>query len=202
VTCRANGEGTVTKRADGRWMARLSYLDPITGQRQRATFYAKTAKDVRAKLKDALDRPDAATPPKDATPTVADWLKHWRATVLAASGRKQLTRELYATLCRVHLEPEPFGAITLDRLRPSDITALILALRAKTKPGPRTDDDTARLDVHHPPRLHRASQRARRGRDRRAAGPQSGGCGEASRHRTARGGTSGPRASFGAASGR
>jgi hypothetical protein len=128
---RSNGEGTVTKRADGRYMARLSYVDPITGQRQRATFYAKSAREVRAKLKDARDRLDAATPPKDATRTVASWLTHWRATTLAASDRKPATRELYGSLCRKHLEPEPFGALTLDRLRPSDIEALVLTLRAK-----------------------------------------------------------------------
>ena len=38
--------------------------------------------------------------------------------------------------------PAPFGAITLDMLRPSDVEALILAMRAKTKPGKRRDDDT------------------------------------------------------------
>jgi integrase len=128
---RGNGEGTITLRADGRWMARLSYLDPITGQRERSTFYAKTAREVRAKLKDARDRIEAQIPPKDASRTGADWLTHWRATTLAASDRKPATRELYASLSRVHLEPAPFGALTLDRLRPSDITALILALRAK-----------------------------------------------------------------------
>jgi site-specific recombinase XerC len=34
-------------------------------------------------------------------------------------------------LSRKHLEAAPFGAITLDRLRPSDIEALVLALRGK-----------------------------------------------------------------------
>ncbi len=38
--------------------------------------------------------------------------------------------------------PAPFGAITLDKLTPSDVEALILAMRAKTKPGKRRDDDT------------------------------------------------------------
>ena len=84
MTRRANGEGTVTQRADGRWMARLSYIDPISGKRERATFYAKTAREVRAKLAAARSRIDAQAPPKDATRTVADWLIHWRATTLAA----------------------------------------------------------------------------------------------------------------------
>src|SRR4029079_10544562 len=39
----------------------------------------------------------------------------------------------YATLSRKHLEPPPFGAIPLDRLKPSDIDALVLAMKAKTK---------------------------------------------------------------------
>jgi integrase len=33
---------------------------------------------------------------------------------------------------------KPFGAIRLDRLKPSDIEGLILAMRTKTKPGKRT----------------------------------------------------------------
>jgi integrase len=112
-------------------MARLAYTDPITGRAQRIGFYGKTAAEVRAKLTAARARLADAAPPKDATRTVAVWLSHWRATVLAASDRKPATRELYAALCRVHLEAAPFGAITLDRLRPSDITGLILALKAK-----------------------------------------------------------------------
>ena len=43
---------------------------------------------------------------------------------------------LYANLCRCHLEPAPFGAIRLDRLKPSDIDALVLVMRAKTKGDP------------------------------------------------------------------
>jgi integrase len=41
---------------------------------------------------------------------------------------------LYANLSRRNLEPEPFGAIRLDRLKPSDVDGLVLKMRAKTKP--------------------------------------------------------------------
>jgi integrase len=61
--------------------------------------------------------------------TVADWLAQWRVTTLAVSDRKLATREMYTHLCRKHLEPAPFGAITLDRLRPTDIEALVLKLK-------------------------------------------------------------------------
>jgi len=78
---------------------------------------------------------------KDSKRTLADWLALWRVTALAASDRKESTRELYANLCRRHLEPKPFGAIRLDKLKPSDIETLVLAMRAKTKPGKRTEKD-------------------------------------------------------------
>ena len=138
---RANGEGTVTKRADGRWMARVAYSDPISGETRRATFYARSAAEVRAKLKEARDRLAADTPPTDATRTLGSWLSHWRATTLAASDRKPATRELYGNLCRVHLEGGELAALPLARLRPSDVEALLLALRARTKPGKPTADN-------------------------------------------------------------
>jgi hypothetical protein len=129
---RANGEGNVYQRANGTWEARFSYLDPDTGLRRRVSFYGPTAKAVRDKLKTARERLDAGAPVKDATRTVGDWLAHWRATTLAASDRKESTRVLYANLCRKHLEPAPFGAIPLDRLRPTNIEALVLAMRGKS----------------------------------------------------------------------
>ena len=56
---------------------------------------------------------------------VADWIRK----ALPASGRKSTTVANYATIARAHLTPAPFGALTLDRLRPSDIEALLVAKR-------------------------------------------------------------------------
>ena len=60
-------------------------------------------------------------------------MAHWRATALAASSRAESTKAQYANLARKHLEPPPLGSISLDRLRPSDVEALILAMRTRTK---------------------------------------------------------------------
>lgn len=139
---RANTEGNIRQRADGRWEARLSYVDPVTGRRRSASFYGPTAEAARDKLDKARDRLKIEVPVQDSTTKLADWLAHWRATTLAASNRTESTRVLYANLSRKHLEPEPFGAIRLDKLRPSHVEALILAMRAKTKPGRQVDADT------------------------------------------------------------
>jgi integrase len=138
---RANGEGSVRRRASGRWEARLTFADEETGQTKRVSFYGGTAKAVRAEMKKARDRLDAGAPVKDASTSVGDWLAHWRATTLAASDRKESTRALYSLLSRRYLESAPFGATPLDKLRASDVEGLILRLRAKTKPS-RPDPDS------------------------------------------------------------
>ncbi len=139
-TRRGNGEGSIFARKDGRFEGSVRYTDPITGKPRRVSVYGPSKAAVREKLKQTRARLEAGAPPKDATCTVGDWLARWRTTTLAASDRKESTRELYATLCRVYLEVAPFADIRLDRLRPSDIDALILAMRTKTKSAPAGDD--------------------------------------------------------------
>lgn len=133
---RGNGEGNVRKRPDGKWEARLSYADPETGKTRRASFYGRTSTEVREKMKAARVRLEAGAPVNDAKRSAADWLAHWRTTTLEASDRKESTKALYGNLSRQHLETEPFGAITLDRLKPSDVEALVLAMRRRRKQGP------------------------------------------------------------------
>ncbi|ODQ86331.1 hypothetical protein [Mycolicibacterium holsaticum] len=130
-TRRANSEGNVYQRADGRWEARLGYVDNLTGKHKRVSVYGASQKAARAELKKVRDRIAADAPVRDSKQSVATWLQRWRTTTLAVSDRAATTRSLYATLSRRHLEPEPFGAIALGRLRPTDVEALILELCAK-----------------------------------------------------------------------
>lgn len=60
--------------------------------------------------------------------TVAAWLEDSITKALAASDRKQATKDLYATLARTHLVPT-LDTIPLGRLRPFDVEALIVTKR-------------------------------------------------------------------------
>ena len=139
----ANGEGSIYKRTrDGRpagYVAALTYEDEH-GRPQRIRVYGPTRAEAREKLRKARERIESGAPARDAAMPVGAWLAHWRATTLAASDRKPATRALYENLSRLHLEPEPFGATRLDKLKPSDVEKLILALRAKTRPGQKDAD--------------------------------------------------------------
>ena len=129
MTKRASGEGNVRQRADGRWEARLSYVDPATGRRRSASFYGPTAEAVRDKLDEARDRIKVEAPVRDSTLRLSQWIEHWSATSLEASSRKPSTKQLYRLLARKHLCPAPLGAAPLDRLRKSDIDGLLVKLR-------------------------------------------------------------------------
>ncbi len=129
---RANGEGSIYRRPNGSWTGMLSYADD-TGRPRRHTVYGRSQAEVRAKLKAARARLDAGAPVRDAKITVAAFTERWIATTLEASSRKATTRDTYSTLARCHLVPPPFGALTLDRLRPTDVEALLLSLRRAGK---------------------------------------------------------------------
>jgi integrase len=126
---RANGEGSIFRRGDGRWTAQMSYPDE-NGQTQRRTVYGRTQADVRAKLKDARQRVEVGDPVKDAAITLSSWLEDWTAKALEASDRKQATKDLYATMVRAHLKPT-LGHVELGKLKPSDVEALIVRKRSE-----------------------------------------------------------------------
>ena len=143
----ANGEGSIYPwKKNGKpsgYKGAISYTDEH-GDTKRYVAYGRTRKDVRDKLDKARERLATGAPVRDSKQTVGEWLAHWRATTLAASDRKESTRELYANLSRKHLEPAPFGAIRLDRLKPSHIDAVILEMKTRTKPGKTDDAEPAR----------------------------------------------------------
>jgi integrase len=124
---RANGEGSIFRRKDGTWSAELSYRDDY-GTLKRRTVYGATQAEVRVKLREARARIESGAPVKDSMVTVAAWLERWIGKALAASDRKQATKDLYATIARKHLVPT-IGTMPLGRLRPSDVEALIVGRR-------------------------------------------------------------------------
>ena len=60
----ASGEGSIRKRPNGTWEARITYVDPVSGRRSQS-LYAPTAEAVRNKLKEARERIKADAPVRD-----------------------------------------------------------------------------------------------------------------------------------------
>src|SRR5690349_6222347 len=101
---RGQQEGTISKRADGRWMARLHLGYDPAGKRQRQTFYGKTRKEVQEKLLAARHAQQQGLPVKTDRQTVAQFLVQW----VEESARPAVRPRTYASyrqVIRLYLLP-------------------------------------------------------------------------------------------------
>jgi integrase len=130
---RGNGEGSISRRKNGGWMAQ--YAVYTAEGRKRKTIYGKTRKDVAAKLATALsDREDGLV--FDAgTLTVEEYLERWLSDCVRDTV-KASTYSSYGQLVSKHTVP------TLGRIRLKTLTATHVRglLREKLDAGlsPRT----------------------------------------------------------------
>lgn len=122
---RSHGEGSIRKRPDGTYEARLM----VDGTRQ--SVYGQTRSEVVDKLDDMRARAAAGAPLLDARVTYGDWLDHWIETCLPL-GRKRTTQETYRRHIRNHIRPA-LGDHRLDRLRPSHVRGLLRQLEQDGK---------------------------------------------------------------------
>ena len=133
---RARGEGSIRQRKDGTWEARfVTGVDPGTGKDIRKSVYAKTQKEVRKKMTEAiaaLDKDDYREPSKM---TVGQWLDVWAAEYLG--GVKPMTVLNYSQHIKNHIKPA-MGAIKLDTLNAHTIQKFYNSLGDEKGLTPKT----------------------------------------------------------------
>jgi integrase len=105
---RGNNEGTITRRADGRWEARISLPDS-----KRKSFYGKTRQEVAQRLSQARNDVDRGLPLPDERQTVGQYLTSWLEVV--CNQIKPSSFRIYCDLTRIHLIPA-LGKTPLARL--------------------------------------------------------------------------------------
>lgn len=117
---RGNNEGSITKRNDGRWMARITIgRNPETGQLKRAYFYGKTRQEVADQMAKALSDISRGSFVKPEKITVGEWLDTWLQEYKGPSVRP-ITYDSYEMLIRCHIKPT-VGHIALKDLRPENL---------------------------------------------------------------------------------
>ena len=114
---RGNGEGTISRRKDGRWEAR--YYVPTMNGTKRKTIYGKTQAEVRDKLTKALsDRIDGIVY-DDENMTVGEYLNMWLKGSVYGSVR-QSTYDRDTNLVHNHIKPL-LGSLKLKKLNSAHI---------------------------------------------------------------------------------
>ncbi|HEY8602181.1 MAG TPA: site-specific integrase [Thermomicrobiales bacterium] len=124
---RGQGEGTIRKRADGRWEAMLT-IPQDDGNSKRRSIYGKSQGEVRKKLTEAqrtLDQGDTLITDRQ---TVGDFLERWLRDVIEPN-KAPSTYRTYAGLVRLHLIPT-LGKLQLSKVTPQHVQALIRAKSA------------------------------------------------------------------------
>jgi integrase len=99
---RGHGEGTIRKRADGRWEARV--VEWQGGQRRRKSIFGKTRRAVAGKLRKAIDQAEQGIPLADGRQTVGQFLTRWLVDVARARVRPR-TFDGYDAAIRRHITP-------------------------------------------------------------------------------------------------
>ena len=75
---RANGEGNIRKRKDGRWEGRYTAgYDSETGKRVTKNVLGRTQAEVKEKLKSAIGDSQRLDISKAGNYTVATWVRTW-----------------------------------------------------------------------------------------------------------------------------
>ncbi len=112
---RANGEGNIRKRKDGRWEGRYTAgYDLETGKRLIKNVLGKTQAEVKEKLKTAINKSQRLDVSKAGTYTVSSWVQTWYE-VYAEPRIRPNTKLYYKNYIENHIVPN-IGAIPLDKL--------------------------------------------------------------------------------------
>ena len=127
---RANGEGNIRKRSDGRWEGRYTAgYDPATGKRVIKNVLGKTQAEVKAKLKLAVEQAQQVDVIRADDYTVATWLRTWYELYSKPNVRPS-TAEYYRRSIEQHVIPR-LGEVKLSQLTSRDIQKLYRDLQER-----------------------------------------------------------------------
>ena len=102
VKRRGNGEGSITRRKDGRWMARYT-VHTTNGPKQKAV-YGKTRAETAEKLTKAMAERDGGLVFDAGNLTIGEYLERWLSDSVRDTVR-QRTYEGYAHIVERHIAP-------------------------------------------------------------------------------------------------
>lgn len=140
---RANGEGSIRKRSDGRWEGRYTAgYHSETGKRIIKNVLGKTQAECKAKLKKAIEESQSLDVGRADEYTVAAWLRTW-FELYAKPHIRPSTMNYYHRNIEQHIIPA-IGDIPLNKLSTRDLQKLYNDLQSngrlrkvqkKEKPG-------------------------------------------------------------------
>ena len=137
---RANGEGNIRKRPDGRWEGRYIAGHNENGKTIRKNVLGKTQAEVKEKLKRAIRECAEIDIEKAEEYTVGSWVRTWYETYSKPHIRES-TQEFYEDYIEHHVVPR-IGNIKLAKLTGRDIQKLYNDVKANGRIRVSKDGNT------------------------------------------------------------
>jgi integrase len=122
---RANGEGTITLRGDGRYMYRW-----IDQDGRRRAGYAKSKSEAATALWNALQRVEEGVPAIETAEAFRKVAERWRQTALIRHNLAPRSLGTYWPALKLHAFPV-IGDKRMRDIRPADVAAVMVAMDAK-----------------------------------------------------------------------
>ena len=120
---RANGEGNIRKRKDGRWEGRYTAgHNPATGKAIYKNVLGKTQAEVKEKLKKAIEETKGLNIAKAESYTVGQWMDVWYEYYAKIKVRPS-SHKTYEGYIKNHIKPS-IGNIPLTKLTTLDLQKL------------------------------------------------------------------------------
>ena len=140
---RANGEGNIRKRKDGRWEGRYTAgHDPVTGKPIYKNVLGKTQAEVKEKLKRAIEETMGLDIVKAGQYTLGQWMDVWFENYAKLKVRPS-SHQTYRGYIDNHIKPN-IGKIPLEKLTSLELQKLYKKLlnsgridRAESKRQPK-----------------------------------------------------------------
>ena len=123
---RGRGEGSVYKRADGKWCAMMSVGYAADGRRRRRTIFGATKGDVQEKMAAVQMSLLEGTFIEPSKLRVGPFLDRWLEDAARPSVRPT-THASYAGIIKNHIKPR-IGGVLLANLTPVHVQAMQSAL--------------------------------------------------------------------------
>ncbi|GLZ15072.1 site-specific integrase [Actinomadura sp. NBRC 104425] len=123
---RANGEGTIVQRKDGRYEAKV-FVPTTAGTIKRVSVYGRTREECHAKYVKLKAQADEGTPVASESWTVEQFLAYWLEQVVKVERRPK-TYQGYEGIVRRYLIPE-LGKKRLGKLTARDVRLALTRIR-------------------------------------------------------------------------
>src|SRR5699024_398697 len=131
---RANGEGNLRKRKDGRWEGRYTAgRDPETDRAIYKNVLGKTQAEVKAKLKQAIEEAKGLDAAKASRDKVGQWMEVWFKHHAQVKVRPS-SHQTYRGYIENHIKPN-IGKIVLEKLTSLDLQKFYKKLLEKGRVG-------------------------------------------------------------------